>query len=156
MYLEKWANNNTFFNTALINLPNFVERFYNQGSAIGNLLGPLVYIGYLGLIFIFVWWYCKKRGHAKWTWTLIVLFSPNIFLIPPLVLYATYAFRVYLYRFVKAIIEDFKVYDLQADLIEVEQAEAEKEERRERLKNEKEQAKAEKVEEVEQEEVEEE
>ena len=143
MYLLKWANNSTVFNTGVINLPNFVERFYVLGTNIGNFIAPVIYIVYLALVFVLVWWYCKKRGHAKWTWTLIVLFAPNIFLISPVVLYAAYAFRVYLYRFIKSIMEDFKAYDLDADLAAVEQAEQEKEERLASSKIEKEEVKQE-------------
>lgn len=137
MYIFKWANNNTAFSTRLSNLPVFVDRFYDMGNNLGNFFAPLIYIGYLLLVFILVWWYCNKRGYAKWTWTLIVLFAPSIFLVPPVVLYAAYAFRVYLYRFIKSIILDFNNYDLAEDLAELEVEEEEYKETKEVVKSEK-------------------
>ena len=97
-------------------------------------------------VFVFVWWYCKKRGHAKWTWTLIVMFSPNILLIPPMLIYGAYAFRVYIYRFIKSIIADFKVYDYEKDMKEVKEYESEQDhlrEEREQKQQEEKKAKAE-------------
>jgi len=123
MFLYKWANNFTFFNTGFTNMPAFVVRIFgvagSTGQALWGYIALLVYLGYLALVFVFVWWYCKKRGHAKWTWTLIVMFSPNIFLVSTLVIYAAYAFRVYLYRFIKSIFIDFKEYDYKKDMQEL-------------------------------------
>ncbi len=142
MFLYKWANNFAFFNTGFTNMPGFVVRIFNMagttGAAFWGYIAFLVYLGYLTLVFVFVWWYCKKKGHAKWTWTLIVLFSPNIFLVSPYVIYAAYAFRVYLYRFLKAIVVDFKKYDYKKDMEEVESAEQDYENLREERQQEKE------------------
>lgn len=118
MYLYKAVNNETFYRTAQTNLPAFINRIYAWGNQLGGFFAPVMYILYLLLVFYLVWWYCHKRGYAKWTWTLLVLFAPNIFLIPAVVLYGAYAFRVYLYRFAKSIIEEFKAYDLKKDLAE--------------------------------------
>lgn len=135
MFMYKWANNFTFFNTGFTNMPGFVVRIFNMAgttaSSFWGLVALFVYIGYLALVFVFVWWYCKKRGHAKWTWTLIVMFSPNILLVPPMVIYGAYAFRVYIYRFIKSIIADFKVYDYEKDMKEVKEYESEQDHLRE-------------------------
>ena len=124
MMLYKWANDFTFFNTTFTNLPLFVTRILGMAGTTGKdfwgYIAFLVYVGYLALVFVFVWWYSKKKGHAKWTWTLIVLFSPNIFLVSPVVIYAAYAFRVYLYRFIKSIITDYEDYDYKKDMKEIE------------------------------------
>ena len=145
MFLYKWANNLTFFNTGYTNMPIYVNRIFNlagsTGQAFWGYIALLVYLGYLTLVFVFVWWYCKKRGHAKWTWTLIVLFSPNIFLISPWVVYAAYAFRNYLYRFIKSIFIDFKEYDYKKDMQELEAYNQEQE----NIKEGREEAKAEKA-----------
>lgn len=107
----------TWFSTAGItiggNLQGFVTRIIGIDSTkwIWVILGLLAYIGYYVLIYFIVWNYCKKNNLAKWTWTLIVVFGPTVFLAPPFVWFAIYVFRSYFARFAKRVVSEFKEFD---------------------------------------------
>ena len=108
---------NTFFNSA--NITNIANNqgFFNRIVGIDLtswmyvLLAIAALVFYYFLIYIFVWNYCKKRGHAKWTWTLIVVFGPYMFLAPAYIWYVLYVFRPYIFRFMKKGFNEFKSFN---------------------------------------------
>ncbi len=109
------------------NLMGFIVRIVGLGSSkwIYVILGVLAFVIYYALMYFFVWNYCKKRNLAKWTWTLLVVFGPTIFLIPSYIWFVVYVFRPYLARFAKKMYQEFKDYDPKKPLPE--EAEVEKE-----------------------------
>jgi hypothetical protein len=102
-----------WFSTASMTTPPLFSRVVS----LDNSKYLYVYLAILALalwyflIYLFVWRYCKRRGLAKWTWTLLVVFGPTILLMPPYIFYAIYVFRPYFFRFIKTVIEEYKAYD---------------------------------------------
>lgn len=96
------GNNQQFFNRLV---------FMDSSSWFYVLLAIGALALYFFLIYLFVWNYCKKRGLAKWTWTLFVVYGPTIFLAPAYVWYVIYVFRPYIFRFLKRGYEEFKSFD---------------------------------------------
>lgn len=102
---------------------NFLTRMNNVGfimrisGIIGSsaflemLVAILMFAFYWFLIYYFVWNYCKKNKLAKWTWTLFVVYGPNIFLATPIVFFVIYVFRPYFARFAKRFVHEFKSFD---------------------------------------------
>ena len=107
----------TNFSTANIitqgNLQGFVVRIITIDSSkwIWLIVGFIAYLGYWALMYLIVWNYCRKQGLAKWTWTLFVSFGPTIFLAPPFIWFAIYAFRPYIARFIKRAVLEYKSFD---------------------------------------------
>lgn len=107
------------------NLMGFVSRIVgiNSSNWFYIILAILAFVLYYFLIFYFVWNYARKRNLAKWTWTLFVVFGPTILLIPPYIFFVAYAYRVYLVRFAKKVVSEFKEYNpdetLEEDKVEV-------------------------------------
>lgn len=147
------------FSTANITVVSNHQVFFNRFVFIDSskwlyvIVAILLLILYYYLIYRLVWKYCKKHGKAKWTWTLLIVFGPNILFMPPYIFYAIYVFRNYFYKFIKSIVEEYKAFDpkdlakIDAAIVAQEDAEAkEREEKRETLaieKLKKEQQKAE-------------
>ena len=104
---------NGWFGTGNLTTPGFFARIItiDNNSWAYVILGLLAFVIYYVLIYKFVYRYCAHHGYAKWTWTLIVAFGPNILLTSPYYIYALYVFRPYVFRFVKRIVEEFKAYD---------------------------------------------
>lgn len=106
----------TFFSTANITAAANNQNFFNRIVAIDStswmyvLLAIAALVLYFFLIYVFVWNYCKKRGLAKWTWTLIVVYGPFMFLAPAYVWYVIYVFRPYIFRFLKRGYEEFQAF----------------------------------------------
>ncbi len=110
------ASNNWFSTANIIvggNLQGFVVRIINVDSSkwMYVILGLLSYVLYYFLIYVFVWNYCGKRGLAKWTWTLFVVFGPTLVLVPAYVFFVIYVFRPYLARFAKKFVAEFKEFN---------------------------------------------
>ena len=107
-----------WFNLGGTVLPPFFARIValDSTSKLYALIAFAALFVYYFLVYVLVFNYCKKKGNAKWTWTLIVVFAPlyigNIFFIHPYILYAVYVFRVYFFRFIKTVIEEYKAFDL--------------------------------------------
>lgn len=107
---------NIFFNSANITNVANNQNFFNRIVGIDSTswLYVLLAIAALGfyyfLMYLFVWNYCKKRGQAKWTWTLIVVFGPTMFLAPAYIWYVIYVFRPYIFRFLKKGYVEFKSF----------------------------------------------
>ena len=96
------------------NLPVFVGRVLNLGSDkfIWVALSLLFLALWYGLIWLFVWNYCRKRGLAKWTWTALIAFGPAIvFNIPMYLIFAVYVFRPYIFRFIRRGVDEYKKYN---------------------------------------------
>jgi hypothetical protein len=108
---------NTWFSTANItnttNNQAFFSRIINiDSSSWIYVILALVGLGlYYFLVYAFVWNYCRKRGLAKWTWTLFVVFGPGIFLAPAYIWYTIYVFRPYIFRFIKRGVEEYKAFN---------------------------------------------
>lgn len=121
------GKSNAFFSTANIttaaNNQGFFIRLVNMDSSswFYVLLGVIGLIAYYFIIYLFVWNYCRKRDYAKWTWTLIVVYLPNIFFVPAYIWYAMYVFRPYIFRFIKRGIEEYKAFNPEAELDPVEE-----------------------------------
>ena len=96
-----------------MNYAGFIIRVSNvfNGAFLQMLAAILMFALYWFLIYYFVWNYCKKQKLAKWTWTLFVVYGPNIFLATPLVFFVIYVFRPYFARFAKRFVEEFKSFD---------------------------------------------
>ena len=109
--------NGTNFSTNNITVANNLQGFFNRIVFIDSSSWLYVTIAILALglyyflVYLLVWNYLKKRNKAKWTWTLLIVFGPNILFMPPYIFYAIYVFRVYFYRFFKTIIEEYKAFD---------------------------------------------
>jgi len=108
--IKFWAFGN--FLTRMNNV-GFIIRIANifNGPFMQMLAAVLMFALYWFLIYYFVWNYCKKQKLAKWTWTLFVVYGPNIFLATPLVFFVIYVFRPYFARFAKRFVEEFKSFD---------------------------------------------
>ncbi len=112
-----------YFSTKFWSFNNFLTRMNNTGfiMRISNIftksqfmqmaVAILLFALYWGIIWYFVWNYCKKQKLAKWTWTLFVVYGPNIFLATPVVFFVIYVFRPYFARFAKRFVEEFKTFD---------------------------------------------
>ncbi len=108
---------NTFFNSA--NITNIANNqgFFNRIVSIDFtswlyvLLAIAALVFYYFLIYVLVWNYCNKRGYAKWTWTLIVVFAPYMFFAPAYIWYVIYVFRPYIFRFMKKGYVEFKSFN---------------------------------------------
>lgn len=87
-----WFSTNNF---ATANLQAFVSRIVgiNSSSTVFIILGILAWVFYYFLVYLLVWNFCNKQGHAKWTWTLFVTFGPTIFLAPAYIWYILYIFH---------------------------------------------------------------
>lgn len=113
---------NNFFSTANITITTNNQGFFNRIVNIDSsswmyvLLAIAALAFYYFLIYLFVWNYCRKRDLAKWTWTLIVVFGPGIFLIPAYIWYVAYVFRPYIFRFIKRGIEEYKAFNPDQEL----------------------------------------
>jgi uncharacterized membrane protein len=105
--------NLAFFNVGNTTCPTFFARIIGLDNS--NFSFILLAFAALGLwyflIYLLVWNYCKRRGYAKWTWTTLIIFGPTILFMPPYIIYAVYVFRPYFFRFLKTIVEEYKVYD---------------------------------------------
>jgi len=139
--------NGAFFSTANITVVSRLQGFFNRIVNIDSskwifVIAAIAALAfYYFLIYIFVWNYLKKRNKAKWTWTLLVVFGPNIFFMPSYLFFAVYVFRVYFFRFLKSIVEEYKAFDpkaLDAADARILQEEEEAARDRESLKNQKE------------------
>ncbi len=99
--------------TAVGNLQNFFNRIvFIDSSKWIYVIAAIAVLGlYYFLVYKLVWNYLKKRNKAKWTWTLLIVFGPNILFMPPYLFYAIYVFRVYFFRFLKSIVEEYKEFD---------------------------------------------
>ena len=173
--IYRFIKNGGTFSTANITVVNNLQGFFSRIVFIDSskwiyVIGAiLALVLYYFLIYLLVWNYCKKRGHAKWTWTLLIVFGPNIFFMPPYIFYAVYVFRSYFYRFFKTLVEEYKAFDpkelaaMEASLAKQEDEEAaerdtlraEKAKAKEEAKAEKAQAKEEEIKEKVEEETEE-
>ncbi len=100
----------TFFSMANQTTPGFFGRIIAIDNQDGFIvfLAFLAYLFFYAIIYVFVFSYCERHGYAKWTWTLLVVFGPNIFLISPLYIYAAFVFRPYLFSFMNTMIAEFK------------------------------------------------
>lgn len=118
-FMDKANNFFVIGNTTVINNnQGFYSRIINLDSSswFYVLLGILASVLYYFLVYLFVWNYCRKRGYAKWTWTLIVVFGPTVLLTPAYVWYVLYVFRPYIFRFLKRGIEEFKAFNPEENL----------------------------------------
>jgi len=139
------------FSTANITVVSNLQGFFNRYIFIDSTSGFYVTIAvillllYYYLIYRLVWKYCKKYGKAKWTWTLLVVFGPTIFFVPPYIFFAIYVFRQYFFRFIYSIVEEYKAFN-PGDLAEAEAALLEQENlaaiEREKIRKEKSEQKA--------------
>lgn len=111
MFQSKFWNFGNFLTR--MNNAGFIVRFSNifTGAFLQMLVAILMFVLYWGLIYFFVWNYCKKHNLAKWTWTLFVVYGPGIFLATPIVFFVIYVFRPYIARFVKRFVVEFKAFD---------------------------------------------
>lgn len=115
--LEFLKKGQTFFPNVNITVAANNQNFFNRIVALDStswfyvLLAIGALVLYFFLIYLFVWNYCKKRGLAKWTWTLFVVYGPGIFLAPAYIWYVIYVFRPYIFRFLKRGYEEFKSFD---------------------------------------------
>ncbi len=102
-----------WFVTGNLTTPGFFARIItiDNGSWVYVIFGLLAFIIYYLLIYKFVYRYCANHGYAKWTWTLIVAFGPNILLTSPYYIYALYVFRPYFFRFLKRMVEEYKSFE---------------------------------------------
>lgn len=113
-FMQKGNNNFNPTNiTTITNNQAFFGRivFLDSSSWLYVILAILALCLYYFLVYLFVWKYCRTRGLAKWTWTLLVVYAPSIFLAPAYIWYAIYVFRPYIFRFIKRGIEEFKDFD---------------------------------------------
>lgn len=97
-----------------MNNSGFIIRIVNEfpnKPFLQVLFTVILFALYWFLIYYFVWNYCKKNKLAKWTWTLFVVYGPNIFLGTPIVFFVIYVFRPYFARFAKRFVEEFKTFD---------------------------------------------
>lgn len=112
-----FIKNGGFFPTTNITVLNNLQGFFNRiifidsSSWLYVIAGVLALAAYYFLIYLLVWNYLKKRNKAKWTWTLLIVFGPNILFMPPYIFYAIYVFRVYFFRFIKTIVEEYKAFN---------------------------------------------
>jgi len=96
------------------NVPLFVGRILNQGADkfFYIFLTFLFFVLWYGLIFLFVWNYCRKNNGAKWTWTALITFGPtSIIFIPTYLIYAIYVFRAHVFRFIRKGVNEYKKYN---------------------------------------------
>ena len=112
-----FVKNGGFFSVTNITVIGNLQAFFNRIVFIDSskwifVIGAIVALAvYYFLIYLLVWNYCKKRNKAKWTWTLLIVFGPNILFMPPYVFYAIYVFRTYFFRFIKTIVEEYKAFN---------------------------------------------
>ncbi len=108
---------NTWFSTANITITTNNQGFFSRIVGIDSTSWIYVILAfaalglYYFLIYAFVWNYCRKRGLAKWTWTLFVVFGPAIFLAPAYIWYTIYVFRPYIFRFIKRGVEEYNTFN---------------------------------------------
>lgn len=114
------------------NIPLFVGRILNVGSDkfLWIFLAFLFLALWYGLIWFFVWNYCRKRNLAKWTWTALITFGPaTVLFVPMYLIYAIYVFRPYVFRFIRRGVDEYKKYNADysftEDLEEVDHSEFE-------------------------------
>jgi hypothetical protein len=131
---------NPNFGTNLPTTPAFVIRIIQIDSTkwLWIVAGFLALALWYFLIYLFVWNYCKKRGLAKWTWTVLITFLPTtLFLVPVYIWYAIYVFRPHIMRFIKRSVVEFKEFDPEAPFPEdLPDPEPEPEPEKEETKNE--------------------
>jgi len=108
---------NGFYNTGNIGMiaqnQGFIRRFIQLDSTklMIVLIAMLLVLLYYALIWLLVWNYCRKQGLPKWTWTTIVVFGPaSILLVPTYLIFALYAFRPYVFRFIRKGVDEYKRY----------------------------------------------
>lgn len=103
-----------YYSFTSMTTPTFFQRIINVDSSklIYVLIGLAALALWYGLIYIFVFRYCQKRGLAKWTWTTLIMFGPTILFMPPYIIYAVYVFRPYFFRFIKTVVEEYKAFDV--------------------------------------------
>jgi uncharacterized membrane-anchored protein len=130
--IEFFASNagTPWFSLNAMTTPAFFNRIVgiDCSKVIFLIIGLIALVFYYYLIYVLVFRYCSRHGLAKWTWTLIVVFAPTIFFIPPYVFYAVYVFRPYFFRFIKKGVSEYKEFNKDTVFTEEKEEKEEKEE----------------------------
>jgi hypothetical protein len=106
-------NTTPFFSCSGMTTPAFFARIIgvDASSVVIVILAWASLALWYAMIYFLVFRYCQRHGMAKWTWTTLILFGPNLIFVPPYIVFIIYVFRPYFFRFVKTVVAEYKAFD---------------------------------------------
>ncbi|MGI6710310.1 MAG: hypothetical protein ACOX4W_02580 [Bacilli bacterium] len=100
-----WFNTNGFTNA---NLQAYVARIadIDRSSVFVMIVSLIAWILYYVFMYFVVFKFSSKRGMSKWTWTLFVIFGPNVIFAPAYIWFILFAYRYEIYAIFRKVVRE--------------------------------------------------
>ncbi len=98
----------TMNNVATANLQGFVGRTIGMDptSTFWVIASIAAWVLYYVFMYFAVFNFASKRGMSKWTWTLFVLFGPNVIFAPAYIWFILFAYRYEIYAIFRKVVKE--------------------------------------------------